>query len=95
MKVTARGRRNRRGQVTRDSQDVTPAIRIDDWHCGEQRPCIRMLRSRKNLIDAAVLDDAAKVHHRNLVREILHHTHVVCDEEVADAIPTLQIQQQV
>ena len=40
------------------------------------------------------LDDAAEIHHRDAVRDPLHHAEVVRDEEVAEAKTFLQIQDQ-
>ena len=49
----------------------------------------------EHALDRALLDDAAEIHHRDLVGEVLHHREVVRDEEVGEALLALQLAHQV
>jgi len=54
-----------------------------------------MLRIAEQLRARAHLDDLAEIHHRNAVRDILDHRHVMADEEISDADFLLQVAQKV
>ena len=54
-----------------------------------------MLRVAEHLLAVTLLDDRALVHHRDPVGEVLDHRQVVGDEQIGQAEPLLQIQQQV
>ncbi len=54
-----------------------------------------MLGIRKNRLAAFLLDDAAAIHHRDAIGQMLDHAKVMADEQIAETELGLQIEQQV
>ena len=54
-----------------------------------------MRRRREQSVRIALLDDAAEIHHRDLVAHLPDHAQVVADEEIGEPEPLLQGEQQV
>ena len=54
-----------------------------------------MLRRADDFFGGAALDDAPEVHHRDFVREVVHHREVVGDEEIRHLALALQVFQDV
>ncbi len=53
-----------------------------------------MLRVAENLRRRSKFDDLPQIHHGDPVRHIVHHCHVVADEQIGDPKLALQILQQ-
>ncbi len=64
-------------------------------HRRKQRLRVFVLRPREHLFGGAGLDDPARTHHRDVVREVFDDAKVVRDEEVRDAELALQPRTQV
>ena len=64
-------------------------------HRGEQRPRVGMARVAVDLVARSLLDDAAEVHDRDAVAEVLDDAQVVRDEEQRQPERCLQVLQQV
>jgi hypothetical protein len=54
-----------------------------------------MARRVQHFVHRALLDDAAEVHHGDLVREKLDHRDVMGDEEIREPFGRLQLLQQI
>jgi hypothetical protein len=54
-----------------------------------------MPRICKQLFAWSDLDNAAKMHHRNAIGDMLHHGEIVGNENVGEAKPVLQVAQQI
>ena len=59
------------------------------------RRCTGCSGRAKKAAARRALDDLAEVHHRDVVADVLHHRHVVRDEEIGQAELALQPRQQV
>ena len=56
-------------------------------HGGDQRAGVVVLRARKDVLGAAVLDERAMPHHGHPVGDLGHHAEVVGDEHDGGAVP--------
>ncbi len=61
---------------------------------GEQRLRIGMLRRGENLLDGAVLDDLAVLHHADALRDLAHDAEIVGDEQKRHVQPRLDVLQE-
>ena len=61
----------------------------------DQGARIGMARVLEDLLPAALLDDAAEIHHRHPVAHMLDHAEVVADHDVGQAHLVLELEQQV
>jgi len=65
------------------------------WNGGKKRAGIGMPRICKQRFAWPDFDNAAEMHHRDAIGDMLHHGEVVGNENVGQAKPVLQIAQQV
>ena len=62
----------------------------------QQRAACRDGAARRTASSARrALDDAAEIHHRDAVGDVLHHREVVRDEDIGEPEPPLQVAQQI
>src|SRR3979490_694445 len=61
----------------------------------DQRARIGMAWILEDLLPAALLDDAAEIHHGDTTAHMLDHAEIVADHDVAEAHFLLEIEQQV
>ena len=69
--------------------------RVGHRHRRQQRHRVRVQRAVEHVVAGAELDDAAEVHHRDPVAEVLHDGEVVGHEHQREVEPALQVAQQV
>src|SRR5216684_1012501 len=62
---------------------------------GDQGARIGMARVLEDLAPAALLDDAAEIHHRHPIAHMLDHAEIVADHDVGEPHLVLEIEQQV
>ncbi len=62
-------------------------------HRGQQGLDIGHARAVQDFLGLAQLDDAAEIHHRDPVAEMLHHAEIMGDEEIGEAEAGLQLRQ--
>src|SRR5881392_826260 len=61
------------------------------WDRLQQRPRIGMGATLEQILRPALLDDAAEIHHRDLVAEIVDDREIVADQDVAQSELLLKI----
>src|SRR5882672_5966865 len=61
----------------------------------EQGRGVRMARRSENVLGWPVLDDAAEIHHRHAVGEMVHHSEIMTDQDERQAKLALQAREQV
>src|SRR6185437_4788303 len=61
----------------------------------DQGARVGMARVLEDLLPAALLDDAAEIHHRDAVADMLDHAEVVADHDVSQPELVLELEQQV
>ena len=54
-------------------------------HGGEERRGVGMPRTLENRLGRAMLDDAAEIHDRDMVGEVVHHREIVADQDEREA----------
>ncbi len=93
----ARRRPRRIGDLARkaDARAGPPQAGIGHRHGGEQRLGVGVLRIGEERRRRRFLDDAADIHHRDPVRDVLDDREVVRDEEIGEAELVLQVLEQV
>ncbi len=64
-------------------------------HGGEQRLRVGMLRRGEQRLLVGVFDDAAEIHHGDVVADVLHHGEIVRDEQVSEAELVLQVHHEI
>src|SRR5690606_37628576 len=69
--------------------------RIGHGKCLQQQLGIVMPRPLENGLAIGNLDDIAKIHHRDPVGDMVDHREIVRDEEIGQAEPFLQIEQEI
>ena len=75
--------------------DQTRTVPVELRHRTQQADGVRMFRQPQQAGDIGLLDDAAAVHHRDLVGEFRHHAEVVGDQQDRHAGLLAQLAQQV
>ena len=95
VKMTAARRVHRARHVALQADPLALHLRVRHRHGGEQRLGIGMLRIAVELARVGQLDDAAEIHHRHAVGNVLHHGEIVGDEQIGQVELGLQILQQV
>src|SRR3982074_3403557 len=85
--ATAGGRVRGAGQVADEDDALAGGLDVGggDRHGGEQRPAIRMGSCIEDTLPARPFDDAAKIHHGNLVADVTDDRQIVGDEDVGEA----------
>src|SRR5262249_7851139 len=78
-------------------EDAPPPARrrLRNRYRRQERLRIGVSRIGKQRALVGVFHDPPEVHHRNAVGDVLHHREVVCDEDVRETKPLLQIREQV
>jgi hypothetical protein len=89
-----RWRCHRARHVAREHDPLAAlGIGIGDRHRSEQRLGVRMQRAAEQRGPVGQLDDAAEVHHRDAVADVLNHREVMGDEQVGEPVLLLQVEQ--
>ena len=71
------------------------SVRVGDRDRRHERLRVRVARVAEELLAVGQLDDAAQVHHRDAIADVLDHAHVVGDEEVGQPELALEVLEQV
>ena len=95
MEGAARRRCRRIGHFPAQDDTIRSAPWIGLRHRGQQRRRIGVERRGVEAPRRGDLDDAPNIHHGHAVAHVLHHAEVVRHEQVGQAEPVLQFQQQV
>ena len=69
--------------------------RVRHRHREQQRLGVRMQRRGEQRLLVGVFDDAAEIHHRDAVADVLDHREIVRDEQVSEPHLALQVDHQV
>ncbi len=69
------------GDLAHDARHYATGRRIGDWGSAVQCPRIVMARRGKDVGNRSLLDDAAKIHHRDARAEPADHAEIVADED--------------
>ena len=78
----AAGRRLQRTRHLAALCNPAPARCTDIGDRVQQEPRVGMLGVRKEHLGRSLFHNAAKIHHRNPVRHVAHHAHVMADEQI-------------
>ena len=70
-------------------------LRIGHRHRQQQRLGVGMQRLREQRALVGVFDDAAEIHHRDAVADVLDHREIVGDEQIGEPELALQVHQQI
>src|SRR5262249_7895180 len=62
---------------------------------GDQRARVGMAWILEDFLPAALLDDAAEIHHGDAIADMLHHAEIVADHDVGQAHFVLELEKQV
>src|SRR5262245_33065295 len=65
------------------------------WNGGKKRAGVGMSRICKQRFAWSDLDNAAEMHHRNAIGDMLHHGEIVGNENIGKPKPALQIAQEI
>ena len=96
MEVAAGRRVDRARHVTgQDHPAAPPRPRLRDRHRGEERLGVRVQRHLEQARLVGDLHDAAEVHHRHPVADVLDHREIVGDEQEGELQLVLQVHEQV
>src|SRR5882757_614495 len=78
-------------------QPQSPAFHapLRDGRGREQRPRVGMPGIAEEALRRSDLDDAAQIHHRDTVGDVLDDLQVVADEEIGQVQPALQVEQEI
>ena len=95
VEVAARGRIDGARHVALQHAFLPLNRRVGHRHGREQRLGVGVLRVLEDRPCVGVLDDAAEIHHRDAVADVLDHREIVADEQVAELALALQVLQQV
>src|SRR5690606_12882540 len=71
------------------------AARVGHWRRRKQSFGVWVLRIAEKLSACSQLDELAKVHDRDPIRDVLHHRHVVAYEKIGDTALVLQVAQEI
>src|SRR5699024_5126357 len=73
------------------------ALDVGVWtrNCRQECLCIGVLRSTEYVLCVSKLDDLAEVHHRDTIRNELHHGQIMRDEQICNPKVVLKILEQV
>ena len=63
--------------------------------CGDKGLRIRMLRRLEHIVRFAKFNNAAEIHHSNLVADMAHNAQIMADENTGKATLSLRILQQI
>src|ERR1700730_9125030 len=86
---------DRAGDFADETQPRACDTPLGDRRRREQRARVGMLRSAEDTLRGADLDNAAQIHHRDTVGDVLDDLEIVADEEIGQIQPALQIEQEV
>ena len=96
MEVAARRRIDRARHIPREDHPLAPPrAGLRDRHRRQQRLGVRMQRHLEQAGLVGGLDDAAQIHHRHAVADVLHHRQIVRDEQIGQLELVLQVHQQI
>ena len=97
VKVAARRRIECTRDLARKARAASSAavLRAQHRYGGNQCLSVGVLRGCINRALLGDLDDLAEIHHRHPVRDVLHYTEVMRDEQIGEAELGLQILQQI
>ena len=91
MEWTARWRMQRTRHLTAQDDPFAHGARRGYRNGGEKCAAIGMPRICKQSLVGSDLDDAAEMHHRDPVGNVLHHRQIVRNEYVSQPKPPLQV----
>ena len=66
---------------------------VGDRHRREQRLGVGMAGIFEQLGFVGDFDDAAEIHHGHPMADMRHHREVMCDEQIGEAVLSLQVDQ--
>ena len=95
MEAAAGWRPSRAGHVARQHDPPPPPVHVDRRHRRKQGDRVGVQRDPAQIGGSGVLHDPAEVHHRHLVGDVLHSRQVVRYEEVRQAEPLAEVDEQV
>jgi hypothetical protein len=95
MEPTARRRIHRTGYVAGEDDPLAPELRIGHRDGRHQGGRVGVLLALEQVVPLAELGDAAQVHHRDAIADVLDDAHVVGDEHVGQPELTLERLEQV
>ena len=88
------GRLNGCGSVPAITGSAVRVSRLQAGDRAQQRPRVGMLRRMEDVVDRALLHDAAEIHHHHIVRHLRDHAEIVRDEDDRGVVLVLQLAQQ-
>ena len=92
----ASGRRvERAGHVSLEDDALPARSGLRQRDRGEQRLRVWMARVGEELALVRIFHDASEVHHRHACGDVLYDREIVCDENVRQAEPPLEIGQEI
>src|SRR5258708_34239803 len=94
-KATTRRRVARRGHIALEDNPIALNLGIGNRNRRKQRYRVRMHWVRVEIFRVGNLDDAAKIHHRHTVGNMLDHSETVRNEKVSQPEFLLKILQQI
>ena len=95
VEAAAGRRRGRRGHVALQDEALLATARVGVGDRRQEGDRVRVARVAVELLDRALLDELAEVHHADPVAEVLDDREVVADEEVRQVEVAAQVEQQV
>ena len=90
VEPAAAGWGDRRRHVAGDELDAAALVRVGQRNGVEQRPRVGVAWCGEQLVGGGGLDDAAEVHHRHPVGDVLDDAEVVGHDEVGEVELVLQ-----
>src|SRR5215470_1766424 len=94
MERAARGRRRRIRRLPVDGGEPLAAV-AEPRNRFQERPGVGMGRRVVDLLDRPGLDQATRVHHRDLIAHLRNDTEVVGDEDQRQVVRALQVAQEI
>ena len=94
MKMTARGRRQRRRDLTLD-RDELALLGREPSDFGKQGLGVRVIGIGKKFRRRSRFDHAPEIHDQNAVADMAHDTEIVADKQVRQAEGVLEVHEEV
>ena len=91
MKVASGWRVDWVGDVAYQSDARALEAGFRDWNCRQQRLGVRVFRRCVELAGGGDFNNAAEVHHRDAITDVLHHRQIVRDKEIGEVKLFLQV----
>ena len=84
VEMAAFRRVHRARHVALQADPLALHLRVRHRHGGEQRLRVGVLRVAVEIAGPGEFDDAAEIHHRDAVGDVLHHGEIVRDEQIGE-----------